>query len=85
MASVNKVILLAFLCLRRGVSAVWALVLSVRPLFSAYAEVFPATFSIGLKSYTFLCLRRGVSSSSGASEKRFELFSAYAEVFPNPL
>ena len=37
---------------------------AVPPLFSAYAEVFPALAKYGLLLSPFLCLRRGVSSKS---------------------
>ena len=51
-------------------------------LFSAYAEVFPATSHSAAPMTAFLCLRRGVSMATRLALPPLALFSAYAEVFP---
>ena len=56
--------------------------LSMKALFSAYAEVFPVYVYIGADCVAFLCLRRGVSSGGRDAALKALLFSAYAEVFP---
>ena len=74
---------LAFLCLRRGVSTDSVSTLAKWILFSAYAEVFPSLIFPALLHCPFLCLRRGVSGIVGLSTLEYMLFSAYAEVFPS--
>ena len=71
-----------FLCLRRGVSSIPKEVTGLTLLFSAYAEVFPPSFSAIFIAASFLCLRRGVSRARSGGRERNILFSAYAEVFP---
>ena len=58
------VTMIAFLCLRRGVSWFCRWFSSFTLLFSAYAEVFPRQVVTTLPKISFLCLRRGVSKAS---------------------
>ena len=53
--------LIAFLCLRRGVSKSFRQGQGKKELFSAYAEVFPLSMIRPPQARSFLCLRRGVS------------------------
>ena len=76
-----RVLSRAFLCLRRGVSRRVIKWVPAYPLFSAYAEVFPALDAAYRSGSTFLCLRRGVSILSYTEIWYSQLFSAYAEVF----
>ena len=61
---------LAFLCLRRGVSTDSVSTLAKWILFSAYAEVFLFSAAAVAVTSPFLCLRRGVSHAF--SEKKSE-------------
>ena len=61
MVTVAFVMVVTFLCLRRGVSITLTLLYSIPALFSAYAEVFPEGQFVALIDFAFLCLRRGVS------------------------
>ena len=61
MVTVAFVMVVTFLCLRRGVSITLTLLYSIPALFSAYAEVFLHVSVPLIRCCTFLCLRRGVS------------------------
>ena len=61
LAEQRVAVLLAFLCLRRGVSTMDLPIGRYTALFSAYAEVFPWWRKTSVRTSPFLCLRRGVS------------------------